>query len=172
MAEGYRDDSELADPAHLKATQVIKDLIEALPFPAIANDWQTEEIKCVAMNDHYVENQNCPRDFLLNKNNRVLDPTHLTSLPGSVRVGIRSALAHGFPFDTNFETVMSASPDQKFIKRVSIRMVIVGGFRFILGTQACKKHAVSSSELTTPGVTRSQWFVFVAGSCPFPLQPH
>ena len=119
--------------------------------------------------DHYVENQNCPRDFLLNKNNRVLvpvlvpvsgvflrfllrhsmafksepvghssqwtgsgstttdehtahqasdeltcrpfrgcpdavqsdggrhergpeDPTHLTSLPGSVRVGIRSAL--------------------------------------------------------------------------------
>lgn len=29
--------------------------------------------------------------------------------------------AYGCPFDTNFETVMSASPSEKFIKRVSIR---------------------------------------------------
>ena len=32
-----------------------------------------------------------------------------------------SAEAYGYPFDTNFETVMSASPSEKFIKRVSIR---------------------------------------------------
>eukprot|EP00438_Fugacium_kawagutii_P004325 Skav220057 [mRNA] locus=scaffold1709:5302:27213:- [translate_table: standard] len=121
MAEGYVDAEKDVDPARSKAVQIIKELIESLPFPAIANDWQHEEIRCIAMNDHYVENQNCPREFLMNKNNRVLDPTHLTSLPGSVRVGIRAALAYGCPFDTNFETVMSASPSEKFIKRVSIR---------------------------------------------------
>ncbi|CAJ1459470.1 unnamed protein product [Effrenium voratum] len=136
MAAGYRDAKEPdIDPGWDKAIQVIKDWIESLPFPAIANDWQREEITCVAMNDHYVENQNCPREFLMNKNNRVLDPTHLTSLPGVVRVGIRAALAYGYPFDTNFETVMSASPTEKFIKRVSIRTVLVGGLRFVVGWQ-------------------------------------
>lgn len=33
----------------------------------------------------------------------------------------KTAEAYGYPFDTNFETVMSASPSEKFIKRVSIR---------------------------------------------------
>lgn len=115
--------------------QMMKEWIESLPFPAIANDWQSEEITCIAMNDHYVKDQNCPREFLMNKNNRVLDPTHLTSLPAAVRVGIRAALAYGHQFDTHFETVESAAPGTKFMKKVSIRTVRVAGFRFVVGWQ-------------------------------------
>ena len=156
MAEGYQEAETDSDPARSKAVKVIKELIESLPFPAIANDWQCEEIRCIAMNDHYVENQNCPREFLMNKNNRVLDPTHLTSLPGSVRVGIRAALAYGCPFDTNFETVMSASPSEKFIKRVSIRMVVVCGYRFIIGWQ----HHLGKD--MRYGLSNAEWWTLAA----------
>lgn len=156
MAEGYLDAEKDVDPAKSKAVLIVKELIEALPFPAIANDWQHEEIRCIAMNDHYVENQNCPREFLMNKNNRVLDPTHLTSLPGSVRVGIRAALAYGYPFDTNFETVMSASPSEKFIKRVSIRMVVVCGYRFVIGWQ----HHLGKD--MRYGLSNAEWWTLAA----------
>lgn len=65
MAEGYDAEKDVddVDPAKSKAVLIIKELIEALPFPAIANDWQHEEIRCIAMNDHYVENRTALENF-------------------------------------------------------------------------------------------------------------
>lgn len=117
------------------AVRVIEELIKATPFPAIANDWQCPEISCVAMNDHYVNHMQCPREMLMHKNNRVLDPAHLTRLPAKIRVGIRAAMAYGFQFHAHFESVKTANRSNVFMKTVSMRTVIIDGFRFVVAWQ-------------------------------------
>lgn len=109
--------------------------MEAAPFPTIASDWEEVEMCCVAMNDHYVEHMKCPREMLMNRNNRVLDPTHYTSLPGKVRLGIRSAFAYGHNFSACFESVKTADRGQRFMKSVAIRTVALDRHRFIIGWQ-------------------------------------
>jgi len=128
-------DSGAGDPSKVLALQCIEEVIEACPFPALANDWGLAEIKCCAMNNHYTESKKCPKEYLLGKNNRVLDPTHLTSLPGKVRLGIRAAMSYGRPYNQHFASVKTTEPEREFMKSITMRTVCLDGHRFIIGLQ-------------------------------------
>jgi hypothetical protein len=117
------------------AVQCIQEVVEACPFPVIANDWELSEIKCCAMNDHYVHHMRCPKEQLLGKNNRVLDPTHHTSLPSKVRLGIRASMSYGHNFYSCFTSVKTADRHITFMKEIGMRMCALSGHRFIFGIQ-------------------------------------
>lgn len=128
-------DSAAGEESKSSALQCIANVIDACPFPALANDWGLAEIKCCAVNSHYEENKQIPKEQLLGKNNRTLDPTHMTSLPGKVRLGIRAAMSYGFRYNQKFVSVKTAEPERQFMKSISMRTVCLGGHRFIIALQ-------------------------------------
>mmetsp|Transcript_86223 Transcript_86223/g.155311 ORF Transcript_86223/g.155311 Transcript_86223/m.155311 type:complete len:432 (-) Transcript_86223:557-1852(-) len=130
----------------MAAAKVIQDVVESAPFPLIANDWQSCEITCLAMNDHYVQDKECPRHMLLSQNSGFLDPSQFTSLPASVRLGIRAAMAYGHAFDAHFESVKSAAPCKKIMKTISMRTVVLDGQRFVI----CSQHKMGDKKSYGP----------------------
>jgi len=159
MAASANEGSDNATKA--AALECITRIIDACPFPAIANDWEMPEIKCVAMNQHYVDHKRCPKDRLLGKNNRVLDPTHQTSLPGKVRLDLRAAFAFGSHYDRDFVSVKTDDPGRKFTKSIGVRTMTLGDHRFVIGVQRTrgdlKAEGTFQGDPVYAGTTKEWW---------------
>lgn len=130
-------DMAAGDPTKAIAVKCIKDCIESCDFPALANDWGLAEHKCIAMNDAYEKSKQCPKDRLIGKNNRTLDPSivNMPIVPADTRLGIRQAMAYGLRFETHFVSTKNMDRDIRFMKHISMRTVSVGNHRFIFGLQ-------------------------------------
>eukprot|EP00929_Paragymnodinium_shiwhaense_P007703 TRINITY_DN111612_c0_g1_i1.p1 TRINITY_DN111612_c0_g1~~TRINITY_DN111612_c0_g1_i1.p1 ORF type:complete len:421 (-),score=102.30 TRINITY_DN111612_c0_g1_i1:59-1321(-) len=131
--EGYKQRLETGD-AKARALKVVEDVVEAAPFPVLVDDWEYPEIRACAVNEAFVRHMKCPREVVLGRHTRMLDPTHVTSLPIKVRYGIRAAKMYGHPLNASFESVRTQS-QESFMKCLLARTLVLEGYRFIFFTQ-------------------------------------